>query len=65
MMRKQEAKRPRPCNLCGRVLLMTPYQRFCSRCRRWVARAYVPPRGRLLCAGMRNMGQASEKDRLF
>ena len=56
---------PRPCNLCGKVVPMTRYQRFCSRCKRRAARAYVPPQGHLVYASMQPIAQSSGQDGLL
>lgn len=55
----------RACNLCGKVVRMTPYQRFCSRCKRRAARTYVPPQGRLIYGSMQLIGQTSGKSDLL
>lgn len=55
----------RACNLCGKVVPMTRYQRFCSRCKRRATHIYVPTQGRLIHALMQSIGQPSGKDGLL
>lgn len=51
MQQRPDPSRPkagtRACNLCGRVVLMHRFQRFCRACRKRVRKLYIPRQGRL------------------